>query len=125
MWVILCLFSTSRVSDPGRRSQTHKANGNLYPRRLRIADQCLIADLEAFIVIYLNDCYRDSSPPGHPQLTNPNALIGRRTHVAATANQLADSFLNLFSANAQGRMVVEPVFLAQLFQIVTFFAFFL
>ena len=43
---------------------------------------------------------------------NQTALTVRRTCVAGIANQLADSFLNLFSTNAQGGMVVELVFLA-------------
>ena len=56
--VILCLFSTTRVSDPGRRSQTHKRKTICIPRLLRIADKCLIADLEAFIAIYLKaECF--------------------------------------------------------------------
>jgi hypothetical protein len=64
-------------------------------------------------------------PPCRPHLINQTALIGHRTCVAGIANQLADSFFDLFSANVQGRIVVELVFLAQLFQIVTFLAFFL
>ena len=39
-------------------------------------------------------------------LTNQTALIGRRTCIAEIASQPADSFLNLFSANAQDWAVV-------------------
>jgi hypothetical protein len=50
---------------------------------------------------------------------------GRRTCIAGIANQLADRFLNLFPANGPGWILVEVVFPAQQFQIVTFLAFFL
>ena len=42
-----------------------------------------------------------------------------------SANQLADSSVDLFPTNLEGGIVVEFVFLAQLFQIVTLLAFFL
>ena len=58
-------------------------------------------------------------------LQNQTALIARRSRIAGIANQFAHSFLNFFPTNIQSRIVVELVFLAQLLQIVTFFAFFL
>src|SRR5579864_2506714 len=55
MWVIVCLFSTTTFLIQGGVPKCNKGTTICIPHRLRIADKCLIADLEAFIVIYLTD----------------------------------------------------------------------
>ena len=48
MWVILSLFSTTEVFDPGRHPKRTSVRS---PRLLQIADKCLIADLEALFLL--------------------------------------------------------------------------
>jgi hypothetical protein len=80
MWVILGLFSTAKLCDPGRRSQAHKGKTICIRRLLRIADKCLIA-------IHLNELGGDFH-----QIDNRRTALTAQRRAAEAAQSLGEQY---------------------------------